>query len=308
MDEQRIIAVVSLGSNGFHLHSVSVGGGMIKSLGHLHEPVQIESWVDKQGMIDGTGERRTMDAIDKFAGYLQNHPQDSVAAIATGTFRRAGNGEAVLDRAGRRLGFPIKALTGMEESRLCYTGIASAEGFVDHNRLVIDVGGASTELMIARQNTLECYFSLDIGCVSLSNEIFTTENIDERQLDDALERIREVFEPVVGPLKEQGWEEAMGCGGTVSSLYTFLHRHRMAAIAITGSSLERFRTALLESGSSIELTRKELGDGRARLMPAGATLLTAAFNLLGIEKMKPVFSSVAQGMIVELARSRVRQG
>jgi exopolyphosphatase/guanosine-5'-triphosphate,3'-diphosphate pyrophosphatase len=197
----------------------------------------------------------------------------------------------------------------MDESRLCYTGIASAEGFVDHNRLVIDVGGASTELMIARQNELISFFSLDIGCVSLTNLGFMKEQIEESHFSDAIALVNKVIDPVAKPLKELGWSEVMGCGGTVSSLFTFLHRRRMTATALSASSLERFKTAVLEQqGSSLPLTQLEVGADRARLLPAGATLLMGIFQKLGIEKLKPVFSSVSQGLLVELARSLRNRG
>ena len=100
----------------------------------------------------------------------------------------------------------------------------------------------------------------------------------------------------------------MGCGGTVSSLFTFLHRRRMTATALSASSLERFKTAVLEQGSSLPLTQLEVGADRARLLPAGATLLMGIFQKLGIEKLKPVFSSVSQGLLVELARSLRNRG
>ena len=298
----RVVAV-SLGSNGFHLHSLEHIGGSFKPGSHLHEPVQIESFLDEQGEINNIGMARTLEAMDKFSTHLQEFSVEAVGAIATGTFRKAKNGQAVIEQAGERLGHPVRIISGREESLLCYTGIASVEGVSDQHRLVIDVGGASTELMIAREYTLEQFFSMDVGCVSLANRYLPDTNINTTQFDEAVRYARESVSPFADVLKATGWSEVMGCGGTVSSLFTLLHRNRLTGLGITSAALDRFQSMIVSDDQWATLADREVGPHRTRLLPAGAALLLAVFQVMEVERLKPVFSSVARGLLVQLARS-----
>ena len=191
---------------------------------------------------------------------------------------------------------------------LCYMGIASSTGFAEHNRLVLDVGGGSTELMIARENVLEQFFSLDVGCVSLTRKAFGSEDIRETHFQDAIQIASEYFEPVSKQLIDSGWDEVMGCGGTVSSLYAVLHAQRMIGRFITSAGLTRFENAVVEKGSALALCQATVPSNRARVLPAGVCILFALFEVLGIDKLTPVFSSVGQGLLVKMIQEQKRAG
>ena len=300
------IIAVTLGSNGFHLFEMAEDQGKLETKNHLYENVQAESYLDDEAMFSDEGISAILSALRKFGNHVMLNPGCATAAIATGSFRRAKNAVTVIEAASQELGLPIKVLSGRDESLFCYLGIASSVGFADHNRLVLDVGGGSTELMIARKNVLEQFVSLDVGCVSLTRKAFGSGEIKESHFEDAVEIASDYFRPVARQLMNSGWDEAMGCGGTVSSLYAVLQRQRMAGRFITDAGLTRFENAVVEKGSALPLCEAVVQTDRSRVLPAGVCILSALFNVLGIEKLAPVFSSVGQGLVVQIIQEQRR--
>ena len=211
---QPVIAI-TLGSNGFHLFDVRLEGQNLKTTQHLYDNVQAESYVGKDERISAQGMQNISESLANFANYIQANPGRVCGAVATGTFRRVRNGDEVLALARDTLGMDINVLSGQDEGLLCYMGIASALGFVPHNRLVIDVGGGSTEIMVATQNRLVRFASLDIGCVSLTREYFSTGTLEERNFSAATQQVCEIVDSVSTGFLSQGWEEVLGCGGSV---------------------------------------------------------------------------------------------
>ena len=298
------VTAVSLGSNGFHLVSAVRDGDSLQFRGHLHENVQVESYLDENMLISPIGQERILKALGRFARHLKENPSALVAAIATGSFRKAKNTESFIKDASHQLGYPIQVLSGQDESLLCYMGIASSVGLSDQNRLVIDIGGGSTELMIANKNELIQYCSIDIGCVSLTRDVLRNEKINRQDLERAVQIVSETINPSIKSFLELGWHEVMGCGGTVSSLFAILQARRMGGRFITTAGLDRFTSVILETGSAIETAGTIVTQERAKLLPAGASILMGIYKQLGIEKIQPVFSSVGQGVLVELAKQQ----
>jgi exopolyphosphatase/guanosine-5'-triphosphate,3'-diphosphate pyrophosphatase len=246
--------------------------------------------------------------LGRFARYLKENPSARVAAIATGSFRKAGNTESFINAAGNKLGCRIQVLSGQDESLLCYMGIASAVGFSDQNRLVIDIGGGSTELIIAKKNEIIQYCSIDIGCVSLTRDLLGDKKIGRQNLEQAVQVVINTISPFTKRFMELGWHEVLGCGGTVSSLFAILQARRMGGRFITTAGLDRFTSKIFETGSATETAGSIVPADRIRLLPAGAAVLMGIYRQLEIEKIQPVFSSVNQGLLVELARQQQRSG
>lgn len=295
---------ISLGSNGFHLLSAVRAGNTIDLKNHLHENIQTESFIESNGEISQIGIDRILATLGNFAEHLKQKPSEKVAAIATGTFRKATNSESIIIQAVSQLGYPIKILSGQDESLLCYMGIASAVGLSNENRLVIDIGGASTEIMIANQNRLIQFCSLDVGCVSLTNNVFANDLINDQNFGEAINIATSVIQPQEELFTQLGWSEVMACGGTVSGLFSVLQAKRMAGRFITQAALERFTFVVFESGSANALADSVVTPNRADLLPAGVAILQAIYNQLGIDKLTPVFSSVGQGLLVGLLKDQ----
>ena len=316
----RVIGI-TLGSNGFHLHDVELQQQIkgqekpqekpqeknqeqeLTTHEHLYQAVQAQSYVNESGEISAKGIGHILIALENFAEYLKKHPDLKAGGIATGTFRQAKNSEDMMRLIDETLGFPVKLLSGQDESMLCYLGIASSEGFVNHNRLVIDIGGGSTELILAKQNQMIHFTSLDTGCVSLSERASITDTASQKEFDQAVIIAKQDIASETDKFKQLGWQEVMACGGTVSSLFALFQRNRYCGRFFTPASLQRFQAGLVESDSVTHLGGADLPIQRARVLPGGAALLLAIIETLEIEKVQPVFSSVGQGLIIQLLRS-----
>ena len=301
LNHPETIVVVTLGSNGFHLISMTRKGDSLVPGDHLYRNVSIQSFVNEQGYINEKGIESVRDALSEFGKYLTLHPPTISGAIATGTFRYSKNGLTVVTGTEEILGMPIKVLSGEEEGLLCYLGIASTEGLAAHNRLVIDIGGASTEIMIARGNSLIEFYSLELGCVSLTEKMFTGSTLSRQLVNEADQYVDQKLTTMIDSLVDTGWVEAFGCGGTMSSMYSILRSRRMTGISVSDKSLDRFWDAVWAEGSVEAVSRGAVTGERTRLLPAGVVILQRIMHNLGIEKIKPVFSSVGQGLIVKLA-------
>ncbi len=298
------VIAITLGSNGFHLLCFAPENGQYKEVAHLHENVKGESFLDDGGGLTPDGVERVLGALKQFTGYLLTKPDSTIAAIATGTFRKATNASEIIEKGSEILGCPIKVLSGQEESLLCYQGIASSYGLSSDHRLVLDIGGGSTELMIAKNNSLIAYCSLDLGCVSLNQKYFAGSRVSEENLDAAISYAEEIIKPNLEAFNRHGWVEAMGCGGTVSGLFAVLQANRMVARALTPASLERFKAAILETGSAEVIGKTSSTVDRIELLPAGVSILWAVFNLFEVEKIMPTFTSVGQGLLIQMIQQQ----
>jgi exopolyphosphatase/guanosine-5'-triphosphate,3'-diphosphate pyrophosphatase len=161
--------------------------------------------------------------------------------------------------------------------------------------------------MIAQRNMLIEFSSINIGCVSLTRQAFCNDPLNQQSFDHAAAIAEEIITPVAEKFSSRGWEEVMGCGGTVTSLFTVLRVNRMGGRFITAAGLERFRNAVNDTGSSLALCDGVAPEDRSKLLPAGAAILDAIFRSLKVEKLLPVFSSVGQGLLVELIKRQSRQ-
>ena len=298
---KRVVAI-TLGSNGFHLMEVTAAGSKIEPGEHLYDAVQAESFVDGDDRISEQGRERILGAVVPFRSFLDRNPGLAVSAIATGTFRRTGNGSEVAAEVGESLGVPVQVLDGRDESLLSYIGMAGQIGLSGENRLVLDVGGGSTELIIAHENRLLEYISADLGCVSLTTRFFG-DGFSEQAFEQTREHCAGILEAEAEKLRALGWSEALACGGSISALFSVMQQRRLCARFITPASLDRFRERVLADGDPYALCDGIAPRSRSQTLPAAVALIQAINQVLGIEKIAPVFSSVAQGLIIRMLQA-----
>jgi exopolyphosphatase / guanosine-5'-triphosphate,3'-diphosphate pyrophosphatase len=296
------IISISLGSNGFHLVGTIIDGQKLKRVSSLGRTVQIESFMDASGCISEEGIQRMLQVLEEYSSYLRSHPTSIVGAIATGTFRRARNRDEVIERANAGLGHSIQVLSGIDEGLLCYQGIAAVMGLSDENRLVIDIGGGSTEIMIAQSNRLSVFESLDIGCVSVTQQVFNSVNITQDNIDAATLQVDHYLCAVFDKFLQHNWHDVVFCGGSATALYSVLSTNRLCGRFLTKASTDRFFHHVLESGSADKICGSIVPADRTRLLPAGALMMQRLFDGLNIEKATAVASSATQGLTVSLAQ------
>ena len=239
-------AAVDLGSNSFHLQIGRVEGGQIYPLDSLREVVRLGAGLTAEKRIDRATQARALEALRKFGERLRGLPRQAVRAVGTNTLRVAKNAPQFLREARQVLGFPIEVIAGREEARLIYVGVAHALPVAAHRRLVVDVGGGSTEFIIGTGYEPQLTESLYMGCVSYSLTHFPEGRIDKGRMKRAELAARQELGGIVRAYRSNGWDEAVGSSGTARSIESILRENGFSEDGITRDGLDRLRSLLIK--------------------------------------------------------------
>ena len=294
------LAAVDLGSNSFHLQIGRVVDGQIYPLDAVREVVRLGAGLTAEKRIDRASQAAALEALAKFAERLRGFPRPAVRAVGTNALRVAKNAPAFLREARAALGFPIEVISGREEARLIYLGVAHALPAGSLQRLVIDVGGGSTELIIGTGLEPQLTESLYMGCVSYSLKYFPGGRIDKARMKAAELAARQELAHIVRPYREAGWAEAVGSSGTARSMENILRENGFAEEGLTREGLEKLRSLLIKSEGADPDKIAGLRPNRAPVLPGGVAIMSAAFDALGIESMKVSEGALRHGVLYDL--------
>ena len=236
-----VLAAVDLGSNSFHMVVARYSHGQLTIIDRLREMVRLASGVEKNGRIDKEAAARALACLERFGQRLRDMHANSVRVVGTNTLRIARRKQAFLERAREALGHPIEIISGMEEARLIYSGVAHTMPSQPGMRLVVDIGGGSTELAIGEALAPLELESLRMGCVSISERFFKDGRISAKRLARArvVGRCALELEPVQAAIRRRGWERAVGSSGTVRAIGEALRELDPQASTITPQGLEQ---------------------------------------------------------------------
>lgn len=294
------IAAVDLGSNSFRLQLARVVDDQLIFHDSLREAVRLGAGLGKDKQLDAAAQQRAIDCLKRFGERLRGLPPQAVRAVATNTFRVAKNSAELLQAAQAALGFPIEIIAGREEARMIFVGVSHDLPPATHKRLVIDIGGGSTEFIIGQGYAPIEMESLYMGCVSFSLKYFPEGKITESNLDKAhiaasseIQNIRKNF--VAGQ-----WQEAVGSSGTARALGEIMRLNDLSDGEITRAGLWALRERLLAAKDSRKLELPGLSADRAAVLPGGLTIMLAAFESIGIERMTTATSALREGVLYEL--------
>lgn len=294
------IAAVDLGSNSFRLQLARVVDGRLIFHDSLREVVRLGAGLDKNNYLDPVAQQRAIDCLKRFGERLRGLPQEAIRAVATNTFRVAKNSAELLAQAQDALGCPIEIIAGREEARMIFVGVSHSLPAVDYRRLVIDIGGGSTEFIIGQGLEPIERESLYMGCVSFSRRYFP----DGRITEDALHRAQLAAAGEIRTIRarylQMGWAEAVGSSGTARSLGEILLINRWGNGHITREGLQAMRTTMLKARDTRKLRIDGLSNERAAVMPGGLSIMLAAFDELGIDRMTPVGTALREGVLYEM--------
>ncbi len=300
----RLFAVVDLGSNSFRLSVAKLvettAGFQFQTIDSLKEPVRLASGIAADGSLDAETLARANLALLKFSERLRSFKPEVVRAVATSTFRVAKNSDSLLHNAQRSLGFPIEIISGHEEARLIYSGAAHELIPDSKNRLVIDIGGGSTECIIGNNQEPLGLESALVGCVSISHKHFVDGNVTQKRFNDAYYKARSRFEVYAEQFKEIGWEYAVGTSGTVKAISQMCERHFNDPI-IQHKYLNKFREQLLEAGKIDALDMTGLKEDRRHVYGGGLAVMLAVFDEFDIQSMTYCNSALRHGLLYDLA-------
>jgi exopolyphosphatase/guanosine-5'-triphosphate,3'-diphosphate pyrophosphatase len=300
MARHETLAAVDLGSNSFHLLVGRVVDGQVYPLDSLREQVQLGAGLTDDKRLDRASQARALDALARFHERLRGLPRDAIRAVGTNALRVAKNSSAFLREARETLGVPIEVIAGREEARLIYLGVAHALPPAGSRRLVIDVGGGSTELIVGQGLRPKLLESLYMGCVSASLRHFRDGRIDKKSLKAAVLDARQELAVVSRSYRRSGWQEAVGSSGTVRSIEAILAANGGPTNGISRKGLERLWDQLLDAGRADPGRIPGLKASRAAVLPGGFAILFAIFEELGIEAMAVSEAALRHGILYDL--------
>lgn len=299
-----LLAAVDLGSNSFRLEIGRVEGNHILTQGYWKETVRLAGGLEDDGRIS----RKTFDAgietLARMNERLRGLPAAQVRAVGTQTLRVAKNAAEFLARGEEALGYPIEIIAGREEARLVFEGCAHTLPPSPARRLVVDIGGASTELIVGRGFEAEQAESFKVGCVNTSVRFFKDGKIDRASLKRAQVAAAAELEEAVTRFSRANWEEAFGSSGTVGAVSTILRAQGWTDGTVTSGALLRLRQCLLDAGEMRRLQLAGLKAERQEVIAGGVAVLSAVFDVLGIHEMHTARGALRVGLLYDLLGRR----
>jgi exopolyphosphatase / guanosine-5'-triphosphate,3'-diphosphate pyrophosphatase len=304
----HLLASVDLGSNSFRLIVGRVeetpAGSQIYQVDALREPVRLAAGLSADKMLDSASQERAWNALKRFGERLRDFHPDHVRAVATNTLRVAKNAPEFLVEAEKALGFPIEVIAGREEARLIYAGAAHSVPASSGKRLVVDIGGGSTEFIIGSHYTPLVMESLYIGCVSHSRQFFPAGNVDEYTMRQAELAAKREIQIISHEYKKAGWDQAIGSSGTARALAELVEANGFndAGIShgISRGGLERLKRALIKAENVNRLKLIALKADRVPVLAGGLSIMLAVFEELGIDYVDTTDGALRLGVLYDL--------
>jgi exopolyphosphatase/guanosine-5'-triphosphate,3'-diphosphate pyrophosphatase len=308
---EHLLAAVDLGSNSFRLAIGRVhdenGVRQIYQIDRLKETVRLAAGLNENKILSDDAIERALEILKRFGERLESFHPDRVRAVATNTFRVARNTPEIIARAEAALGFPIEVIAGREEARLIYTGVNHTLPASEDKRLVIDIGGGSTEVIIGKQDEPLMMSSLYMGCVTFTRKFFPDGMIDEHSMRLAEMTARRELEVITKPYKKLGWQQAYGSSGTAKALQAILTEGGFSRKGITAAGLERLKQKIITAGRVIPEQLPGIKLERAEVLPGGLAIMSAFFDEMGIETMHTGDGALRLGVLVDLAGRSLAQ-
>ncbi len=295
-----IMAAVDLGSNSFHMVIARFVGHDLQVMDKLREPVRLAQGLNADRRLSAESRRRALDCLAMFGQRLRNLDRRHIRAVGTNTFRRAREADLFRAEAESALGAPIEILAGHEEARLIYLGVAQTSPGSKKRRLVLDIGGGSTEMIIGEGLVSSVAHSRQLGCVSFTNRHFPEGEITREAFRAAQTAAALELRPIREALREQGWTRCLGSSGTVNAIGRILSARGWGGPDIELQGLKRLRAELVERGTVAGLELEDVRPDRWAVLPGGLAVLIACFKNLRIEAMRPAAGALREGVLYDL--------
>ena len=305
MHNTPLLATIDLGSNSFRLEISRCEYGRTERLHYLKEIVRQGNGLDSSGNLSLDAMQRGWDCLARFADCLAKFPSIRVRAIATQTLREAHNRAIFLQRGVAILGCPIELLTGAEEARLVYQGVAYQLPASNERRLVLDIGGRSTELILGQHGSAQATASFALGSVTWSMQHFADGKLTASAFARAVASAKAALAPALAVYQRSAWDVAYGSSGTVTAASELLSAAGRPADSITRADVDWLQAQLLSNNESDSLQAVLRKENRRPIIGGGLSVLRAVFELLEIENLHVVKGALRQGVLYELLTGAV---
>jgi len=294
------LAAVDLGSNSFRLEIGRYEFGHIQRVEYLKETVRQGNGLDEDRNLTREAMERGWACLARFGERLAGFPRAQVRAVATQTLREARNREEFLARGSEVLGYPIDVVSGPEEARLIYQGVARLLPQSDERRLVVDIGGRSTELILGQQFAAQAVASFRVGSVAWSQRYFPHGEFTAQTFMAAEIAAKAVLDEALETFRPDAWEVTYGSSGTAGAVGDILALAGGPAGLITREGLDWLRERLLRAQTAERLRMEGLKEDRRPVIGGGVSVLRAVFDLLEIDRMQVAQGALRQGALYDL--------
>ncbi|MFD2192138.1 exopolyphosphatase [Pistricoccus aurantiacus] len=305
--EPHLLAAIDLGSNSFHLLVAHDLEGRLQVITKRGEKVQLGSGLDEEGRLSDDAIQRALDCLAHFAPCLEGVPMDRVRIVGTNALRNAVNSQALIEPAEALLGHPIEIIAGREEARLIYLGVAHDVAETEERRLIVDIGGGSTEYIIGEGFKPLALESLDMGCVSYTRQFFDNGTsggeINAKRFRQAELSALSELAPIRPRYRALGWQDPIGASGSIKAIGAVLAASGECPEGIIErEGLEALRERLIVCGRLDRVEMAGLKADRANILPAGVAILGAIFEAFELEHMRYSDGALREGVLYDLLK------
>lgn len=294
------LAALDLGSNSFHLVVANYSNGRIGIVDKIKEMVRLADGLNDNGEISAAAMERAIDCLTRFGQRLRTIPAEQVRVVGTNTLRKAKNSDKFLKRASKALNHNIEIISGHEEARMIFMGVSRALDDSHKRRLVIDIGGGSTELILGKRFKPTLMDSLYMGCVSVSLRCFPKGKLNTENYTLAVNTARRELESVQAIYRKQGWDTAIGASGTMQAVQSVLAALDISQRGITLAGVKQLRDHMLEASNIENLSLPGLGKDRAPVFPGGLAIIHALLDELNIDHLRISDGALREGLLFEM--------
>lgn len=296
----EVIAAVDLGSNSFHMIIGELRQGQLTIIDRLRETVRLAEGLTRDGDLSPAARRRALDCLSRFGERLHDMKAANVRAAGTSALRRARDSRGFRVDAEQALGHPIEVISGIEEARLIYAGVTHSMPAIDGLRLVLDIGGGSTELILGQSNEPKALESLQMGCVVMTETHFVNGIINEKSFAAARIAARLKLRPIKAFFRESTDIEATGTSGTIRSSETVARELGIIdSNDLTPDAVESLIKRVLEFERISDIMLPGLSENRAQVWPGGLAILIELMTVLRIDRLRVSDGALREGLLYE---------
>ena len=300
MQKKNLYAAIDLGSNSYRLEIGRLENGHLRRVEYIKETVRQGNGLDAERNLTEDAMARGLACLARFAERIAGFKPSNVRAVATQTLREARNRDAFLSAAHKALGFPIEVIAGREEARLIYLGVSHLLPDSDERRLVVDIGGRSTELILGQSHSPLMLESYRLGSVAWSMKYFPDSQWTQHAFKTAEIAAKAVLDEALGLYPRSAWDQAYGSSGTIGAVADVLLANGWSDGLITREALDWLVEKLLKAQRPEHLRLEGIKEDRRPVIGGGLAVLRAVFDLLQIEEMRPAQGALRQGALFDL--------
>lgn len=294
----ELICAIDLGSNSFHLAIARVDHGEVRRVLSISDKVQLAAGLDDNNRLSDEAIERGIKCLTDFGRYLDGILQSNIRVVATNALRKAVNANAFIALANKVLPVSIQVISGREEARLIYLGVSHTNACSD-KRLVIDIGGGSTEFIIGEGFELILAESLQMGCVAFTKKFFADGKISQSAFKKAISATQSELFAIIKPYKKAGWIHVVGSSGTIKACHLAIKELGFDD-KITPSALKKLKNYLIELGDVSAIKLDSVKPHRQSVFAAGVAELYAIIKAFEIESIDYSDGALREGVLYDM--------